>query len=95
MSETSIFQGHPDLPWETIGDMLQDRFEASASQEAIVDGAMRLTYGQLRERVLGAAAALHATGFKPGEMVVIWGPNCWQWVVSALACWWLEVRHRP
>jgi len=89
MSETNILQGYPDLPWETIGDMLQDRFVASASQEAIVDGAMRLTYGQLEKRVLDAAAALHSTGFKPGEMVVIWGPNCWQWVVSALACWWL------
>jgi HIP---CoA ligase len=89
MNETSIAQGYPDLPWETIGDMLHDRFMESGDHEAIVDGATRLTYGQLEKRVLDAAAALHSTGFKTGEMVVIWGPNCWQWVVSALACWWL------
>jgi acyl-CoA synthetase (AMP-forming)/AMP-acid ligase II len=89
MNRMNVPPGYPDLPWETIGDMLCHQFVESRNHEAIVDGATRLTYGQLGERVLEVAAALQSTGFKPGDIVVIWGPNCWQWVVNALACWWL------
>ena len=89
MNKTIIPQGYPDLPWETIGSLLHDRFTVSANREAIVDGTVRLTYRQLGARVLEVASTLKSTGFKTGDIVVIWGPNCWKWVVSALACWWL------
>jgi HIP---CoA ligase len=53
-------------------------------REAIVDGDVRLTYGQLATRARSFAAALLAHGVSRGDRVAIWAPNGWEWVVAAL-----------
>ncbi|MHA3019153.1 3-((3aS,4S,7aS)-7a-methyl-1,5-dioxo-octahydro-1H-inden-4-yl)propanoate--CoA ligase FadD3 [Mycobacterium sp. BMJ-28] len=45
----------------------------------------RLTYGQLRDEVRRAAAAMIDLGVAAGDCVAIWSPNTWHWVVAALA----------
>jgi HIP---CoA ligase len=52
--------------------------------EAIADGATRLTYGQLHERVRLLARVLIARGVRPGDRVAVWAPNTHHWVVAAL-----------
>jgi acyl-CoA synthetase (AMP-forming)/AMP-acid ligase II len=45
----------------------------------------RLTYGQLRDEVRHAAAALIDLGVNAGDRIAIWSPNTWHWVVACLA----------
>ena len=52
---------------------------------AVRDGQVSVTYGQLGEHVDRAARALTVSGVQPGDTVAVWAPNCWQWVVAALA----------
>ncbi len=53
--------------------------------DALVTADKRLTYGQLREEVRRAAAAMIDLGIQVGDRVAIWSPNTWHWVVAALA----------
>ncbi|MCF6387822.1 3-((3aS,4S,7aS)-7a-methyl-1,5-dioxo-octahydro-1H-inden-4-yl)propanoate--CoA ligase FadD3 [Mycobacterium sp. MBM] len=56
-----------------------------AEHDALVTPHRRLTYGQLREEVRRAAAAMIDMGVAVGDRVAIWSPNTWHWVVAALA----------
>ena len=53
--------------------------------DALVTPGKRLTYGQLRDEVRRAAAAMIDLGVGVGDRVAIWSPNTWHWVVAALA----------
>ena len=53
--------------------------------DALVTGDKSLTYGQLRDEVRQAAAAIVDLGVAAGDRVAIWSPNTWHWVVAALA----------
>ncbi|QIV82696.1 3-((3aS,4S,7aS)-7a-methyl-1,5-dioxo-octahydro-1H-inden-4-yl)propanoate--CoA ligase FadD3 [Mycolicibacterium frederiksbergense] len=53
--------------------------------DALVTPDKRLTYGQLRDEVRRAAAAMIDLGVAVGDRVAIWSPNTWHWVVAALA----------
>ncbi len=53
--------------------------------EALVTADKRFTYGQLRDEVRRAAAAMIDLGVNVGDRVAIWSPNTWHWVVAALA----------
>jgi acyl-CoA synthetase (AMP-forming)/AMP-acid ligase II len=53
--------------------------------DAVVTDQRRLTYGQLRDEVRVAAAAMIGHGVQAGDRVAIWSPNTWHWVVAALA----------
>lgn len=68
--------------------MLADNMARHCDKTAIVDGATRLSYGMLQQRIYLAAAEFRALGVGPGEVVAFWAPNSWQWVVGVLACWW-------
>jgi fatty-acyl-CoA synthase len=46
-----------------------------SNREAVVDGAVRLTYGQFFDRCERWAAHLHAMGVRPGDRVVYIAPN--------------------
>ena len=52
--------------------------------EALVDGDVRLTFGQLETRVRQAAGAFIASGLQPGDRVAIWAPNSAAWVITSL-----------
>ncbi|GBE67315.1 3-[(3aS,4S,7aS)-7a-methyl-1,5-dioxo-octahydro-1H- inden-4-yl]propanoyl:CoA ligase [Mycobacterium sp. MFM001] len=53
--------------------------------QALVTADRTLTFGELRDEVRRAAAALIALGVDPGDRVAIWSPNTWHWVVACLA----------
>ena len=55
--------------------------------EAVVDGALRLTYAELHERALSLAAGLARLGVAPGDRVLIALKNRWE---HALAYWALQ-----
>ncbi|KOS57378.1 MULTISPECIES: FadD3 family acyl-CoA ligase [Rhodococcus] len=59
-----------------------------ADRIAIVDGDVRPTFAQLRDRVREFAAALVAHGVGPGARVAIWSPNTHHWMVAALGIQW-------
>jgi HIP---CoA ligase len=63
-----------------------DRIAVQLSEhDALVTADKRLTYGQLRDEVRRAAAAMIDLGVAVGDRVAIWSPNTWHWVVAALA----------
>ena len=49
-----------------------------------MDGDVRMSFEELRERVHGTAASLADWGLAPGDRVGVWGPNWWEWAVAAL-----------
>jgi acyl-CoA synthetase (AMP-forming)/AMP-acid ligase II len=46
---------------------------------------VRISFAKLVEEADATAAALVASGLQPGEVVALWAPNTWEWVVAALA----------
>ncbi len=52
--------------------------------EAVVDGATRLTYAQLHTLTRDFASALISRGVQTGDRVAIWSPNTYHWVIAAL-----------
>lgn len=58
--------------------------EQYADHEAIIDGATRLTYRQLRDRVRLCAAYFIEAGIRRGDRIAVWSPNTHHWVVAAL-----------
>jgi acyl-CoA synthetase (AMP-forming)/AMP-acid ligase II len=68
----------------TISSAL-DRAEAEfADREALIDGSVRWTFTDLAEQVRRCAAAMIATGIRPGDRVAVWAPNGHRFVVAAL-----------
>ncbi len=63
-------------------DRIADQF---FDQSALVTDDRRLTFGQLRDEVRRAAAAMIELGIGTGDRVAIWSPNTWHWVVACLA----------
>ncbi len=75
------------LPWQTIPELLRDIAERHADLEAVVDGGVRLGFGDLRIEAQHVARALAAAGIQPGDRVAIWASNGWRWVVAACGVW--------
>jgi 2,3-dihydroxybenzoate-AMP ligase len=71
------------------GCRVADLVRRSASQHrdkvAVIDGARRITYGELVEQVDRLAVALHHHGLKPRDRVVLQLPNSIEFVVTFLA----------
>ena len=63
-------------------DRIADQF---FDHDALVTDDRRLTFGQLRDEVRRAAAAMIELGIGTGDRVAIWSPNTWHWVVACLA----------
>jgi acyl-CoA synthetase (AMP-forming)/AMP-acid ligase II len=83
------------VPWPTIPAMLEVNLARHAGRTAIVDGDVHISYAELASRMQRVAAGLHARNIGRGEVVAIWAPNSWQWVVSVVACWWLGCTVVP
>jgi HIP---CoA ligase len=58
---------------------------AHPDAEAVVEGDLRITYGNLAERARQGAAALVASGLERGDAAAIWAPNSSDWIVAMLA----------
>ena len=76
------------IPWQTIPAMLAENLARHPYKTAVVDGATRLSFAGLQQRMYLAAAEIRAQGLSPGDVVAFWAPNSWQWVVGVVACWW-------
>jgi HIP---CoA ligase len=69
----------------TIPQVLDGVAARFSDHDALVTDDRRVTFGQLRDEVRKAAAAMMALGVEPGDRVAIWSPNTWHWVVACLA----------
>ncbi len=58
-----------------VDDFLRRPAELWPDKTAIVDGALRLSYGQYQERVNRLSQALLGLGVGPGDRVCILSPN--------------------
>ena len=73
-----------DLIWGTVPRLVDDAALRHGSAEALVDGAVRLTYAQLAEEVDRYARGFLAAGLGAGDRVAVWAPNCAEWMLAAL-----------
>ncbi len=69
----------------TIPDLMDAAADAYGSRPAIEDENITLSYYELNELRLKAAASLLAMGIEPGDRVAVWAPNIYEWVVAATA----------
>jgi HIP---CoA ligase len=74
----------PERGVDSIPALAQWAAVAYGDDEAVVDGDTRLSFTQLAALALRATRAAIADGIRPGDRVAVWGPNSWQWIVSAL-----------
>ncbi len=68
---------------DSIPACLDEATRRFADREAIVDGASRITFAQLRTRARRVAGALIASGIEAGDRVAIWAPNSAAWIVAS------------
>ncbi|MCU1448260.1 MAG: Acyl-CoA synthetase [Acidimicrobiales bacterium] len=71
-----------DLEWGTLPGLLAGAAKRFGDAEALVDGTVTFTFGQLHGAAREAARAFIALGVEPGDRVAIWAPNIWEWVVA-------------
>lgn len=69
---------------QSIPDALDHAATTWPDTTAIEDGALHLSFSDLRILAHRAARSLKMRGIKPGDRVAIWAPNTWEWVVAAL-----------
>jgi len=73
-----------DLEWGTTAGLIRSAAQRFGSDEAVVDGDVRLTFAQLAVAVDRAGRAFMAAGIERGDRVAIWSPNVWEWIVALL-----------
>ena len=69
----------------TLPDLVRDAAERFGDHPAYVEDGATLSYADLHPRVRAAAAGYVLRGLRPGDHVVLWGPNSIDWAVAALA----------
>ena len=77
----------PSLPG--LLDGVADRHEDRC---AIVDGATRVTFGDLARESRRVAAGLRTLGLQRGDTLAVWLPNVHEWLVLEYACGRLGLR---
>jgi acyl-CoA synthetase (AMP-forming)/AMP-acid ligase II len=71
------------MSWETIPELVRSAADRFGDDEAVIDGATRLTFQDLASRVLVAAGAFREAGVAAGDRVALWAPNSAGWIVAA------------
>ena len=72
---------------QALGSEIWAVADTRIDKVALVDGEMRLTYGELIKRADAAAARMtDELGIKSGDRIVVQLANCWQFVVLTLGC---------
>ncbi|MGK4584664.1 (2,3-dihydroxybenzoyl)adenylate synthase [Kitasatospora sp. HPMI-4] len=74
--------------WEgrSPGSHLADAARKTPDAVCLVDGGVRMTYGELLARADGAAARLGELGLGADDRVIVQLPNRWEHVVLTVAC---------
>lgn len=70
---------------QSLGDLPRRSALRFPNKEAIIDGAVRLTFSEFNERVDRMAAALVAADMKKGDTLALLSHNCWQFPVIVFA----------
>ena len=74
----------------TLADFLRDAKDKNRSRDALLFKPglryQRWTYQRLWDESGQVAALLQAKGLAKGDQVVLWGPNCPQWVLAFFGC---------
>ena len=85
----SYVHGASDKPLigQTIGRYFDEACARHSSREALVvrHQKVRLTYGELRQKVDALACGLRRLGLAPGERIGIWSQNNVEWVLTQFA----------
>lgn len=68
----------------TIPGLIARALAQFPDREALVDGDVRWTFGELAEEVFRVAGAVIASGVERGDRVAVWAPNGRQFVAAAL-----------
>lgn len=69
--------------WQTIAEMVLSVGDRFGDAEAVADGALRLSYVELVDRVRRAAGAFAGLGIEKGDRIAIWAPNSAHWLIAA------------
>ena len=69
---------------DTIPAVVAEAARRFGGAEALVDGAVRMTWRDLHEQVRAAAGLFAARGVRPGDRVAVCAPNTHHWVLAAL-----------
>jgi len=69
-------------PLRGPGDILPATTRRYRDKTALITAERTLTYAELDDLTARAAAGLRAAGVEPGQVVSLYGPNSWQWVVA-------------
>jgi fatty-acyl-CoA synthase len=92
----------PPLRDVTVADLLDEAVERRPEGEALVYSAyddpelsVRLTYTELRERIMGVSAALIGSGLQPGDKAVVWSTNTPHHPLLQLGCAYANVTMVP
>ena len=70
---------------DTIPRLLRRAAEQFGDRRAYVEGDRIIQFAKLFDTVRSTAAGYRARGLEPGARVVVWAPNCIDWVIAALA----------
>ncbi|MER6910152.1 AMP-binding protein [Streptomyces sp. NPDC000594] len=70
----------------SLGTLLARSARRAPDAVCLVDGPVRMTYGELMARADGAAQRLAGLGLGAGDRVVVQLPNRWEHVVVTVAC---------
>jgi acyl-CoA synthetase (AMP-forming)/AMP-acid ligase II len=73
-----------DLEWGTIPNLARSAAARFGAEEAVVDGDVRLSFGELAAAADQAGRAFLAAGIERGDRVAIWSPNVHEWIVALL-----------
>lgn len=79
------FLAYTDRPHD-LDVMLGDALARYPEREAIVVDDLRIGFGQLSDLVDNTAKGIAALGLLPGDRVALLLGNCWEFVVSFIAC---------
>lgn len=77
----------PPLLTTTIGEAFDDIVRRFPNRMALIvrDRDIRWTWAALKQKVDAVAVGLIERGFKPGDRIGIWAPNCPEWTITQLA----------
>lgn len=79
-------QVKPDTPLsaQTIPELVFEVSRRFAGRTAIEEGAERIDYSDLGDRVVEVARGLMQLGVQSGDRIALWAPNSARWVLAAL-----------
>jgi long-chain acyl-CoA synthetase len=67
-------------------DLLQGSVERSPEHAALIFGTRRITYRQLIQAAYAVSSRLRSLGVAPGDRVLMYAPNCPEYLAVYLAC---------